>query len=85
VARKTTGLEFSRGGWTPPKYPWHQWFNGEQWVIRQGEDFDIDRVSMQRTIGGAARARGLAFSTTTKGLMDDEVGLQAFPLPDAGS
>jgi hypothetical protein len=37
-----------RGGTDP--YPWDQWFDGDVWEIKQGEDFDLHPLMMERII-----------------------------------
>jgi hypothetical protein len=36
------------------KYPWKKWFDGSVWLIKQGEDFDVDIESMRSAIYMAA-------------------------------
>lgn len=36
------------------KYPWKKWFDGSVWVLKQGEDFDVDIESMRSAVYMAA-------------------------------
>ncbi len=55
MATKIKGFDFgpqsrlSKRGGTDP-YPWDQWFDGDVWEIKQGEDFDLHPLMMERII-----------------------------------
>lgn len=46
------------------KYPWDDWFNGEMWVLKQGEDFEASPERMRQMIGVTARHRGIKVRTS---------------------
>ncbi|HET9132391.1 MAG TPA: hypothetical protein VFO86_15655 [Terriglobia bacterium] len=58
------------------KYPWDEWLNGQIWVLRQGEDFEV----VPANFASSAKAYGdrhehiAAVNTDVK---DGEVILQA--------
>jgi hypothetical protein len=51
----------------PRHYPWDQWFDGQAWELRQGEDFPGGIESFRANLCRMARQRGVKVRTTTQG------------------
>jgi hypothetical protein len=45
------------------KYPWDKWFDGSVWLLKQGEDFDVDIESMRSAVYMAASRHGIKVRT----------------------
>lgn len=43
MARKATEEDLAK---TRRRYPWHEWSNGETWILVRGEDYSIPDKSM---------------------------------------
>jgi hypothetical protein len=41
-----------------PRYDWDRWLNGKPWLLRKGEDYEIDTESMRAAASRAAKERG---------------------------
>lgn len=53
------------------KYPWHEWSNGEAWLLTYGEDFTVPVDSMRRAAHTHAKRTGMGIATraTKEGLV----------------
>jgi hypothetical protein len=71
MARK---LDAFPGG---PPYDFDRWFDGSPWLLRKGEDFEIDIASMRAAVSRAAKARGLKVRTK---LIRDDDGTEALAI-----
>jgi hypothetical protein len=58
MAQKIEEFEFSSN-----RYQWDEWLDGGIWVLKQGEDFDVEMTSMRSLIFAAAGRRGLKSRT----------------------
>lgn len=56
------------------KYPWHEWFDGGVWLLRQGEDFQTSAASMRATAFRAAAAASKQIRTR---ITTDDDGTEA--------
>lgn len=48
---------------TEEKYPWADWFNGNVWKLKPGEDFDVDLTSFRSAVYMAAKRHGFKVKT----------------------
>lgn len=48
---------------TEEKYPWNDWFNGNVWKLKPGEDFVVDLRSFRSAIYMAAKRYGYRVKT----------------------
>jgi hypothetical protein len=71
MARK---LDAFPGG---PRYDWEQWLDGTAWILRKGEDFEIEIASMRAAVSRAAKERGLTVRTKA---VRDEDGTEALAI-----
>jgi hypothetical protein len=66
-----------------PRYDWDNWLDGTPWLLRKGEDYDIDTDSMRAAASRAAKQRKKKVRTR---VIADERGeglaLEAYP-PEA--
>lgn len=46
------------GGPTRDRYDWDQWFDGEPWLLKKGEDYEIATASMRAAVSRAAKDAG---------------------------
>jgi hypothetical protein len=60
MAKKVDKFDFDKKS----KYPWDEWFDGDIWVLEQGEDFTISLPNMRSVIYGAADRAGLEVKTS---------------------
>jgi hypothetical protein len=61
----TTVQEFPRRHrGRPPIYDWDKFSDGQTWVCRQGQDFNITPVSFRALVHRTANARGMKAETT---------------------
>jgi len=58
MAETVQGFKF------PSRYPWDQWANGEQWKLKQGEDFHVGTKSFRGAAWQHARSNNLGLSTS---------------------
>lgn len=60
MAERRVGQELGK-----PKirYPWSKWADGEVWLLKGGEDFDILPISMQGMAYSYAKTHGLKVRT----------------------
>ncbi len=47
------------------KYPWHEWADGNLWLLKRGEDYVIADLTMQNTAHIHARNHGMKVVTRT--------------------
>jgi hypothetical protein len=57
------------------RYPWHQWLDGQVWVLKKGEDYDIQTLSMRVQCHARAEKRGLKARVRASG---DTIWVQAY-------
>lgn len=48
----------------PPIYDWDKYADGQNWVCKQGEDFETSPVSFRALVHRTANARGMKAETT---------------------
>ena len=56
-------LEEFPGGPTRTTYPWGQWLDGSVWLLRKGEDYEVETASMRAAASKAAKAHGKKLRT----------------------
>ena len=56
------------------RYPWLDWFDGNMWELKQGEDFQVTPRAFVQQAHSAVRYHGMRIRTRTIG---DTVWLQA--------
>jgi len=62
----------------PPKYPWDQWFDGREWVLRQGKEFSLCTARrMAAVVYIIAERRGV--KVRVNALPDGDVIVQRLP------
>jgi hypothetical protein len=55
------------------RYPWDEWFDGQMWKLRRGEDFDVMPSAFRSAISMAASRRRVKVTTRIR---EDVVFLQ---------
>lgn len=58
MATVLSEFDFQRG--RPPKYPWHQWLDGQVWELVIDRDFGCSIVGITSVARSAARKRGVS-------------------------
>ncbi len=64
MAKKLKTFEFRQ---TASKYNWDEWFNGEIWELKRGEDFQNPANYFRSQVSSRARERGLRAMTSQVG------------------
>ena len=57
-----------------PPYDWDQWLDGSAWLLRKGEDYDIESASMRAAASRAAKERGKRVRTA---VVTDDNGVES--------
>lgn len=60
-----------------PAYDWDKWLDGSPWLLRKGEDYEIDTASMRAAASRAAKARGKKARTR---VIRDQDGTEALAI-----
>lgn len=47
----------------PAKYPWQTWMDGDWWLLKKGEDYEVETRSFRATVQQYARRRGHVATT----------------------
>lgn len=45
------------------KYPWHQWADGDTWLIEAGTDYHVSNDAMRRAVHSHAQRLGITAET----------------------
>lgn len=58
------------------RYPWPMWFNGQEWLLEQGKDFDLSPKSFQTKVSLAAKRHGVRVEShrSTEGVFVKKTG-----------
>lgn len=59
-------------------YPWEQWMDGNQWLLKEGEDFTVSVPSFRALVSSTAKRLNVKAATSKDG---DHLILQAYDLP----
>lgn len=62
--------------YAPKGYPWDEWFNGQQWLIKRGEDFTPDAQTFRTMLYSRAKGRGLRLRASVTKDRPDEIRFQ---------
>lgn len=70
----------------PRQYPWDEWFDGQVWMVTQGEDFDMTLKNFRSFAYDHAKQRGVKIRTRTIAKPDGDqapyIIMQAFPIDE---
>lgn len=67
----------------PEKYPYAQWFDGQMWALKEGEDFTTSVDSLRGAINSAKNKRGVQVRTAS--VLDPATGKHIVTIQKTGT